>query len=303
MTSLEESVSFTTLDRLNLRGTLYPAVSRGPAIIMTPGFNCVTSMLGLPDVAAEFQRKKYTTLLYDPRNIGSSEGQPRNDIDPVLQASDYSDAVTFLSSHALVDPSRIYIWGMSFSAAVALCTAAVDKRIRGVVAVAPLTDFTLTSDKRAKVLARCMQDRASQVAGNEPFYLPTMTSSGENPAGFGSGIDREQYSKVVEAGKEIARGHVNRTTIQTYYKMIMWQPFSLWEIVTPTPVLFVVPELDQLSPPERQKHHFTKMGEPKKLFVQEGVGHMEITEGSHLPSLVQVMVKFLEDAAAAADAM
>ncbi|KAI9035174.1 acetyltransferase fmaC [Aspergillus affinis] len=256
-------------------------------------------MLGLPDVASSFQSSGFTVLLYDPRNTGQSTGEPRNEIDPMQQASDYSDAVTFLvtQAHAPVDPSRCFLWGMSFSAAVALCAGALDPRVAGLVAVAPLTDFTLASDKRDAVLARCAQDRASQIAGNEPFYLPMVTEKGENPAGFGVGIDRERYAAIVDRGKEIARGHVNRTTLQSYYKMLMWQPFGLWESsLLRNPVLMVVPELDRLSPAERQVTQFEKLkGSGKRLFVQKGVGHMDIVEGEHFPELMQVKVRFLRE--------
>ncbi|PYI04017.1 alpha/beta-hydrolase [Aspergillus sclerotiicarbonarius CBS 121057] len=295
MALLEQPVEFKTLDGLTLRGSLYPAAARGPGIVMTPGFNCVKEMLGLPDVATHFQTHGLTVLLYDPRTTGLSDGTPRNDIDPHLQASDYSDALTFLSTQPTVDPSQLFFWGMSFSAAVALCAASTDKRIRGIIAVAPLTNFTYTPEKLPKVLARCMQDRVSQLAGNEPYYLPMLNEKGENPAGFGVGVDKEQYGRIVNAGKEIARGHVNRTTIQSYYKMVMWQPFGLWEMVRPTPVLFVVPELDRLSPAERQLGHFERLEGPKRLFVQKGVGHMEVVEGAHLAELMGVKMQFLGD--------
>lgn len=39
-----EDVSFPTLDGLTLRGWLYPAAQKGPAIIMTPGV-CTSTLL------------------------------------------------------------------------------------------------------------------------------------------------------------------------------------------------------------------------------------------------------------------
>lgn len=252
-------------------------------------------MLGLPDVAARFQSSGFTVLIYDPRSTGLSDGQPRNDIDPIRQVSDYCDALSFLALHASVDPARVFLWGMSFAATVALCAASLDKRAHGVIAVCPLTNFTYTPEKLPKVLAKCMQDRASQLAGNEPLYLPMLNERGENPAGFGTGIDRERYGKIVHAGKEIAPRHVNRTTLQSYFKMVMWQPFSLWRLLEPTPVMFVVPELDQLSPAEVQLDHFEKLKGPKRAHVEERVGHMEILEGLHMEKLMDLQVEFLRD--------
>ena len=258
-------------------------------------FNCVKEMLGLPDVAAHFQSSGFTALIYDPRSTGLSDGEPRNDIDPTFQVSDYCDALTFLSLSASVDPARVFLWGMSFAATVALCAASLDKRARGIIAVCPLTNFTYTPEKLPKVLAKCMQDRVSQVAGNEPFYLPMLNERGENPAGFGVGVDQERYGKIVQVGKEIAPRHVNRTTIQSYFKMVMWQPFSLWGLLAPTPVMFVVPELDRLSPAEVQLEHFQKLGGPKRVHVEKSVGHMEILEGPHMKNLMDLQVEFLRD--------
>lgn len=252
-------------------------------------------MLGLPDVAAHFQSSGFTALLYDPRSTGLSDGQPRNDIDPTLQVSDYCDALTFLAAHASVDPTHVFLWGMSFAATVALCAASLDKRARAVIAVCPLTDFTYTAEKLPQVLAKCMQDRASQVAGNEPMYLPMLNARWENPAGFGLGIDAERYGKIVHAGKEIAPRHVNRTTMQSYFKMVMWQPFSLWRLLAPTPVMFVVPELDRLSPAEVQLEYFAKLDGPKRLHVEKGVGHLEIMEGLQMEKLIDLQVQFLRD--------
>ncbi|CBF79117.1 hypothetical protein AN7083.2 [Aspergillus nidulans FGSC A4] len=255
-------------------------------------------MLGLPDVALHFQTAGVTVLLYDPRSTGLSDGTPRNEIDPVKQAADYSDALTFLSTQASVYPSQLFFWGMSFSAVVALCAATTDKRIRGVLAIAPLTDLTYKPEhRRAKVLQQCMQDRASQSAGNEPYYLPLLNEQGENPAGFGVGLEREEYARIVAAGRKLAKGHVNRTTIQSYYHMAMWQPFGLWAGVAPTPVMFVVPEMDTVSPAERQREYFdTKLGNaPRRLHLVEGAGHMDIVQGAHLEGLMEVKMRFVQD--------
>lgn len=249
--------------------------------------------MGLPDVARHFQKAAITALLYDPRSTGDSDGSPRNDIDPIKQAEDYSDALTFLASIPQVAPDRIGIWGMSFAGTVSLCAASLDKRAKFVISVCPLTKFDCTPDRLPKVLAKCMQDRESRVAGNPPFYLPLLTEKGENPAGFGLGIDQEQYGQIVNAGKQLARNHVNRTTIQTYYRLVMWQPFSLWRHLEATPVMFVVPEFDRVSPKEAQLCHFEALPGPKTLHIEQGRGHMDILDGEHLSSLMDRQTSFI----------
>ncbi|KAL8735464.1 MAG: hypothetical protein Q9181_002807 [Wetmoreana brouardii] len=292
---VQDEVHFKTIDGVIIRGTLYPAANRGPGIIMSPGFSCVKEMMGLPEVAAYFQKAGITALIYDPRTTGLSDGTPRNDIDPPKQVEDYSDALSFLSNLPIVQPDQVIIWGMSFAGTVSLCAGAFDKRARAIIAVCPLTRLECSSEKLPNVVAKCMRDRESQAKGNPPFYIPMLTDRGENPAGFGIGIDREQYAKVVNAGKEIAPNHVNRTTIQTYYKMLMWQPFALLRHLVPTPVMFVVPELDKLSPKETQLGHFQTLPGPKRLHIEPNRGHMDILEGAHLPGLMELQIAFIYD--------
>ena len=98
---------------------------------------------------------------------------------------------------------------------------------------------------------------------------------------------------MVKNGKEIAPNHVNRTTIQTYYEILMWQPVSLWRHLSPTPIMFVVPELDALSPAKAQLWHYDNLLAPKRLHVEPGVGHDEILVGEHLAALTRTQIVLL----------
>lgn len=142
----KQAVKFKTLDGLMLAGVLYSADQRGPGVIITPGFNCVKEMF-VPEVAEEFQKHGITALIYDPRNLGESEGTPRNDIDPMKQVSDYSDALTYMRTLTIVDPERIAFWGQSFAGCIALCAASLDKRAKLCISICPLLNFELTPEK------------------------------------------------------------------------------------------------------------------------------------------------------------
>ncbi len=250
----------------------------------------------VPEVAEAFQRASITALIYDPRSTGESGGTPRNEIDPIAQSSDYSDALTYLSTHHLIDPSKISIWGQSFSATVALASAALDKRFHAIIAICPLLTLSYPTEKFPKVLAKAMRDRESQLAGNPPFYLPVLTDKGENPAGLGLGADKEGLDYIVNAKERVAPNYENRTTIQTYYRLVNWHPEALWRYVQPTPVLMVIPELDRISPPEDQEKCFEMIGsERKRKFVAQGKGHLNVLSGEEFPELMGLQVEFLEE--------
>jgi pimeloyl-ACP methyl ester carboxylesterase len=254
-------------------------------------FNVTKDVL-LPRIAQYFQVHGITALVYDPRTIGSSDGMPRNDIDPSLQARDYHDALTFLKNHAGVDPERIAYWGFSFSGTVALTAAALDKRVKAVVAVCPLTHWELDENKWRGVMAKTMQDRESRISGNAAFSIPMVTDRGINPAGFSSGMGANELSLVEEA-KKIPGFQLN-TTIQTYYNIMMWSPFKLLRYLSPTPVLLVSPEEDRISPlADQTELIYNQVGGPKQMHTVPGKGHMDVLDGESFESVMGVQVAFI----------
>ena len=76
-------------------------------------------------------------LLYDHRNLGISDGEPRLEINRWIQTRGYLDAINFVETLPEVDSDRIGIWGDSASAAEAIIAGAVDKRIKAIVAQVP----------------------------------------------------------------------------------------------------------------------------------------------------------------------
>jgi hypothetical protein len=76
-------------------------------------------------------------LLYDHRNLGGSDGEPRQEVNVWAQARGYRDAISFLTTRPEIDTSRIAVWGDSLSAAEVIVVGAVDSRVRAVVAQIP----------------------------------------------------------------------------------------------------------------------------------------------------------------------
>ncbi|OTB04504.1 hypothetical protein M426DRAFT_320622 [Hypoxylon sp. CI-4A] len=289
---ISESVDFKTLDGLTLRGTLYPANTYGPAIIMTPGFNLTRETL-LPKVAQYFQKGGITALVYDPRSIGSSDGLPRNHIDPVQQTADYHDALTYLKSDARVDPSRIGLWGFSFSGGVALAAGALDTRVRLILAVSPLTTWDLPASKRRAVLSRAMQDRESQLSGNPPFRIPMITEKGDNPVGFGIGMGKPELDAVIQSRERLPDLEIH-TSIQTYYSIMAWSPFKMLHLLGSKPVMLVTPEHDRISPAAQQEELiFNVIEEPKQMYLVHGRGHMDVLDGDAFFPTMAAQLEFV----------
>ncbi|KAI1158622.1 DltD N-terminal domain protein [Nemania serpens] len=292
----KEDVEFQTMDGLTLRGWLFPAEKRGPAIIMTPGFNLTKDMI-IFEAGQYLNAAGFTVLGYDPRCVGASDGTPRNDIQPLKNVEDYHDALTFLKVQKsnLVDPNQIAYWGYSFSASVALCAAALDKRAKAVVAVSTLTTWEFS--KWRQVLAKAMKDRESQLAGNRAIYLPMLTETGENPAGFGTGYIKEDVLGIISRHSAIEPSFVPRNTLQTYYNMAAFRPLALMPFVNPTPVLLITGDNDEISPPELQRKLIYDVFEgPKEFIFMPNKGHMDVMTGDGSIDIINAQAAFLHKA-------
>jgi len=99
---------------------------------MAHGFSCTKEMF-LDKYAEVFVKDGFAVLVYDNRNFGDSDGQPRLEVDPYSQIRDYWHAITYVSSLPQVDSSRIGIWGTSYTGGHVLQVAAIDKRVKCVV--------------------------------------------------------------------------------------------------------------------------------------------------------------------------
>jgi pimeloyl-ACP methyl ester carboxylesterase len=153
-----EIVDFES-DGAALKGRLYrPLGSRHlPVVVMAHGFSATITMTA--DRYAEvFHQAGFAVLLYDHRNFGISDGSPRQQINPWLQARGYRDAMTFVATLPGIDDTRIALWGDSFSAAVALVVAGVDERVAAVVAQVPATGNELAPPDPDGALYAALRD-------------------------------------------------------------------------------------------------------------------------------------------------
>jgi pimeloyl-ACP methyl ester carboxylesterase len=265
---------------------------------MTHGLNCVKEM-SLEETAEGFQSAGYNVLLYDSRSIGGSGGFPRNQIDPLQNAEDISDVVSYVATLPSVDSRQIMIWGMSLGGTISACAAAIDRRVVALVMVCPIFKF-IRPDKRKTAFAQLMKDRQSQLRGNEPFMLPPFNSKGENPIGYaGSGGPggKESYLLMKAAAEH---GHPNfrdRITLQSFHKLALFRPQDLLEeMLEDMPTMMIIPELDTVSLPEDQMAAFEKFRFPKRLYLAKETGHMDVLSGAGFQDVMEAMIQFFNSA-------
>ena len=115
---------------VTLRGWFYDAdgaSGAAPTVVMAHGFSAVKEMY-LDRFAEAFAAAGLNALVFDNRNFGASDGEPRQEIDPVQQVRDYRHAITYATTLDEVDPTRIGAWGSSYSGGHVLVLGAIDRR-------------------------------------------------------------------------------------------------------------------------------------------------------------------------------
>ncbi|MFZ1908550.1 MAG: alpha/beta fold hydrolase [Burkholderiales bacterium] len=122
-----------------LRGLLFlpqTKVGKPPLVVMAHGTSATIHMVA-DRYAEAFCRAGLAVLLYDHRNFGASDGGPRQEINPWIQCRGYRDAIDFAATLDEIDRGRIALWGDSYSGGEVVVVAAIDERIKAVVAQCP----------------------------------------------------------------------------------------------------------------------------------------------------------------------
>lgn len=144
---MRTDVSFQTCDNVTLRGWFYTPTNSPPSplpcLIMAHGFSALKEM-DLDAFASHFcSALPLTCLVFDNRGFGASDtglSQPRQEILPAQQISDYSDAITYAQTRPDVQKDKIAVWGSSYSGGHVLWVGAVDRRVKAVLSQVPCVD-------------------------------------------------------------------------------------------------------------------------------------------------------------------
>jgi len=235
-----------------------------PAVVMSSGFAGVKEgFLGNPfhEVVGS---AGVAVLLYDHANLGESEGQPRQELDPVLQQRGYKDAITYLAGRDEVDAERIGIWGTSYAGGHVLAVAAHDRRVKCVVAqVTTISGHRNLLRRRgpdghAALRREWAEERLRVLAGAEPRLVPAFAEDSE---GVRYQLARPEHER---------RNWRNEVTVRTWELYDEYEPAAFIERIAPTPLLMIVCENDTLTPPEDAIAAYERAGDPKELLVLPG---------------------------------
>lgn len=262
-----------------LRGWHYvPDGATGPVptIVMAHGFSAVKEMY-LDRFAEAFAAAGLGALVFDNRNFGASDGEPRQEIDPWEQVRDYRHAITYACTLPDVDADRIGIWGSSYSGGHVLVVGAIDRRVKCVVGQVPL----ISGHRNARRLVRADfvaavggmfdEDRANRYAGKPPAMIPVVDADPQAPSSLPT---QDSYTWFTETGASRAPSWRNEVTLRSVEMFWEYEPGAYVQWVSPTPLLIVVAAGDHLVVSDITIEAYEQAREPKRLAILPG-GHFD----------------------------
>ena len=264
---------------VTLRGWFYPgenAAGPAPTIVMAHGFSAVKEMY-LDSFAEFFAAAGLNALVFDNRNFGASDGEPRQEIDPWAQVRDYRHAITYATTLPEVDSARIGVWGSSYSGGHVLVVAAIDRRVKAVVSQVPLVSGhdNLRALVRADFLAGFREqfeaDRLARFRGEPAALVPVVD---ENPLAPSALPTADSWQWFTETGMTRAPAWRNEVTLRSVEMFAEYEPKTYLPYISPTPLLLLPAHGDHLVPAELTIAAYEQAREPKKLVILPG-GHFD----------------------------
>lgn len=183
-----------------------------PVVVMTHGTTATITM-AIDIYAQRLFQAGYDVLLYDHRNFGRSAGEPRQEINPWIQARGYRDAVSFLRRSR--GNQEIVLWGDSFSAGLALVAGALIENVSAIIAQIPVCGPSLPHTKFDSTAFETMKqvfDGGDVTGGPEQTTgpLPVVSFDQMNNPSLLTPI--QAYRWFIEHGGRHGSGWENRAT-------------------------------------------------------------------------------------------
>lgn len=294
-----EPIQFQS-ERAMLRGRLYLPHTRQPApcVVMTHGTSATIRMVA-EDYAKVFCDAGMGVLLYDHRNFGESDGEPRQEINPWVQARGYRDAVAQLRTRAEIDGSKIALWGDSYSAGEVLVVGAVIGGIAAVVAQIPVCGIALPKvEPSGEVFARLKSIYESGDVSGTPETtagpMPVVSSDQLNMPSLLKPI--QAFRWFIEYGGRHGSGWENRATRVIPPTSVPFSPYLTASYLR-VPTLMIVGQNDEMEHCNRavQKAVFDRIAGPKKFEEIEG-GHFGLlwSPGPLFDKAAELQTSFLK---------
>lgn len=278
-------VEFTS-ENATLRGRLYGIEKSGksPVLIMAHGYSATLHGMCADRYAEAFSKAGFAVLLYDHRNLGISDGEPRQQTNKWIQARGYRDAINFVTTLPEIDHSKVGLWGDSMSAGEVMVVAAIDSRVKAVIAQVPACGPELPPPDPDGSLFKSITDTFlnRDVSGTPEITLGPMPVVSFDQESIQSMLKPlTAYRWFIEYGGRYNTKWINNVTHVEPKVPVKFNPVLCSPHIKAA-LLMVIAHDDEMenARSEVSRHAYNIAPEPKKLIEVDG-GHFGII---HHPS-------------------
>jgi cephalosporin-C deacetylase-like acetyl esterase len=266
-----------------VRGWLYVPEGDGPhpAVVLAGGW-CYVRELVMPYYAEAFAKAGMAALVFDYRNLGVSDGEPRQHLDPWMQIRDYQNAVSFLSTHPEVDAERIGAWGISYSGGHVIVLAATDPRVKVIVSQIPVVDGYENMRRvhgtmgYRRLWSTILEDRGRRFADPESrLHIPHATADPDRDLSTWPFPETFHTFAALKASE--APMYQNSSTVESVDLLLNYDIIPFARRVYDTPTLMIVAEGDDLTLWDLEIGAYNELPTAKKrLHVLPHTTHMTL---------------------------
>ena len=276
---------------LKCSGWLYlpDGVVKPPVVVMAHGF-AGQKDFGLQPYAEHFAINKMAVFLFDYRNFGGSQGEPRNLVNPWRHLADWKEALCHVRTLGNVDGSRIALWGTSFSGGHVMVTAARQAGIKAVVAQVPFVDGIATTLQfsipyQIEGLHHGLKDLFCMITGKAPHMVPAVAEPGTF-ACMNTPDAMQGYYTLVPPDSPMKNEVPARITLMiSAYRPIMYARRIQ------SPVLIMYAKNDSLIPAKAVERMGSRI--PNAEVIGLPAGHFDVYTGELFKQVVKKQAEFL----------
>lgn len=280
---MREEIEFTS-DGQTLRGWLYqPKESQGPvpAVVLAGGW-CYVRELVMPHYAESFAQAGFAALVFDYKNLGVSDGDIRQHLDPWAQIRDYQNALSYLESRSEIDSTRLGAWGISYSGGHVLILGAIDPRVQSIVSQIPVVDGYRNMRRVHGTLgyrelwATILEDRRLRYLNPaDRLYIPHATA--EPHADLSTWPFPETFHTFMDLKASEAPLYENRSTVESVDLLLNYDVMPFVKRLYNTPTLMIVAEGDDLTLWDLEIDAYNALPvSDKQLVVLDHTSHMTL---------------------------
>ena len=279
-----QKVSFKNRYGITLAADLYQpknSKDKHAAIVVGGPFGAIKEQSsGL--YAQTMAERGFITLAFDPSFTGESGGEPRHVASPDINTEDFSAAVDFVGLLPNVERERIGIIGICGWGGMALNAAAIDKRIKAVVA-STMYDMTrvmakgyhdsMSKEQRTSLLEILAAQRWKDAEQGKPALGPMFNElKGGEPQFL---VDYAGYYKSRNRGFHPRAINSNSSWTLTNPLSFMNMPLmSYIAEISPRPMLLIHGE--KAHSRYFAETAFAAAAEPKELMIIKGANHVDL---------------------------